>query len=185
MRYIVLGLLAIFSVILNGSLLSTLPFFGIQTDVIILAVLALALSERSAMPVIFALAAGLLTDILYSPIIGFFALGYTLTAGAACTVLAKFERINLPTVLIAGAAGELLFEITCTAEAYLLGAKFSVKALFKEHFIPQIIFTALALLLAYQLISRMMRPNYMKPKIREDNGGRSYKAEFQPPSRNR
>lgn len=179
MRYIILGLLAVFSVILNGSLLSTLPFWGIQADIIILAALALSLAERTSMPVIFALIAGLLADILYSPVIGFFALGYTITAGVACTVLSRFERINILTVLIAGAAGGFLFELICTAEAYLLGARFSVRTLFAEHILPQTIFTAIALLAAYQLISRMMRPAYMKPKIKENKSGSSFNAQRQ------
>lgn len=177
MRYIVLALLAIFSVILNGSLLSSLPFFGIQADIIILAVLSLALAERSAMPVIFALAAGLLADILYSPVIGFFALSYTLTAGIVCAVLSNFERINLLTVIVTGAAGELLCEIICTVEAYMLGARFSTSALFKGHLLPQAAFTAAALLAAYWLISKMMRPAYMKPKIKEKTVGGALKTE--------
>lgn len=179
MRYIILALLAVFSVILNGSLFSSLPFWGIQADIIILAALALCLAERTSMPVIFALVAGLLADILYSPVIGFFALSYTITAGAACTVLAKFERINILTVLTTGAAGGLLFEIICTVEAYLIGARFQARSLFAEHILPQTIFTAVALLAAYQLISRMMRPAYMKPKIKENKTGSSFETQRQ------
>lgn len=178
MRYIILALLVLFSVILNGSLLSSLPFLGIQADIIILAVLSLCLAERSAMPIVFAFAAGLLTDILYSPIIGFFGLGYTVTAGVACIVLSKFERINILTVLITGLAGELLFEMICTVEAYISGARFSWLLLLKDHVLPQILFTSGALLLAYQLISKMMSTAYMKPKVKGKTTERSYTTEF-------
>lgn len=177
MRYIILALLAIFSVILNGSFFSTLPFFGIEADILILAVLALSLVERSVMPIIFALLAGILTDVLYSPIFGFFTLAYTLTAGVACTVLSRFERINLITILTTGASGALLFETVCTLEAYLSGADFSFQALLKEHILPQVIFTAAALLAAYWLISKLMRPAYMKPGVKEKSQGRLFDIE--------
>lgn len=177
MRYVILILLGIFSAVLNGSLLSRMPFWGIQADMLILCALSLALCERTAMPVIFALASGLLLDILYSPIIGFFALPYTVTACAASMAISRFERINLLTVIAVGFCGSLLKDTICTAEAYLSGARFSISLLYRARFLPQALFAAAAITAAYWLISRMMRPVYMKPKIREKQRERFYNAE--------
>ena len=54
MRYVVLVLFAIVSTILSGSVFSGLNLAGIQVDIVLLIVLALALVDKSGAAIIFA-----------------------------------------------------------------------------------------------------------------------------------
>ena len=69
MRYVVFILMGVIGTILSGTVFSAsfdLAGLGIQIDLVLLLVLALVLVEKNLTPIIFAAAAGLLMDMMFS-----------------------------------------------------------------------------------------------------------------------
>lgn len=166
MRYVVLVLLGIFSVLLNGSLFSNITVMGIQVDLLLLVILAIALSEKSAMPVIFAAAAGLLMDIMYSTMLGVYALSYTVVACAALMLFANFKRMNVLTVFLTGFGGYLMKETILAVIVYILGSRFGVVQMYVRYILPGALLAGGLLIAAYWLISKLMQLGWMRPRRR-------------------
>ncbi|MEG1158358.1 MAG: rod shape-determining protein MreD, partial [Christensenellaceae bacterium] len=102
MRYVFLVLLGAGSVILSGSLMSGLNIAGIQVDLVLMIILSLALLEKTSMPIIFAAAAGLLMDILFSTVLGVYAIGYTAVALLVCAFFKNSSKFNILFLFIVG-----------------------------------------------------------------------------------
>ena len=124
MRYVVLVLFAIVSTILSGSVFSGLNLAGIQVDIVLLIVLALALVDKSGAAIIFAAGTGLFMDIMYSTVLGVYALSYTVAAAIVFLAFRNKEKFNVLILFLVGAAGYVIKETVMALIVYVLGARF-------------------------------------------------------------
>jgi len=169
MRYLILILLGIFGVIMNGSLLAGVTVMGLQIDVLLLIILALVLSEKTSMPILFAAASGLFMDIMYSTAFGFYAISYTVVAGLAVTVFMKFKRISIITVFLVGGCGYILKETVSAIIIYIMGQRFGITHMYLRYILPGALLTGVLLISAYWLISKLMKLSWMRPRLRHSS----------------
>ncbi len=98
----------------------------VRVDIVLLVIMAIALAEKPATPVVFAAATGLFMDIMYSANFGMHALSYTVVAALAQLVFGNIKKLNVLSVFVAGAAGFILNEAITGIFAYVQGIRFSL-----------------------------------------------------------
>lgn len=164
MRYVMLALLGVVSVVLQGSFVAGLNIAGIQVDIVLLIIVALALAEKTSMPVIFAALTGFFTDLLYTTYLGPYAISYTLVAIAVLMVFKNRERVNPFLAFLAGGGGYLLKEIVMGMLIYALGARFSFMSMLARYILPAALLAGGLEIVAYLLVAALMNRSWMKPR---------------------
>ena len=165
MRYVVLVLFAIVSTILSGSVFSGLNLAGIQVDIVLLIVLALALVDKSGAAIIFAAGTGLFMDIMYSTVLGVYALSYTVAAAIVFLAFRNKEKFNVLILLLVGAAGYVIKETVMALIVYVLGARFDFLSILVRYTLPTAALTGGLLIVAYLLFARLYKNGWMRPAV--------------------
>lgn len=167
MRYFVLVLLGMFSVVFSGSFAAGITIFGIQVDLLLLIVVALSLVDKTTMPIYFAALSGLFMDILYSTVLGMYALSYTLVAATVLIVFRKMIRFNVLSLFATGAGSYLLKEIVNAIVVRALGGQYSIGFMLVRYILPAALLSGALLLLVYYLTTRLYQNTWMRaPKRR-------------------
>ncbi len=164
MRYIVLAIMGAMGAVLSGSFVTGLNIAGIHVDIVLLMVVAVALVDKTSMPIIFAAATGLFMDILYSTVLGMYGLSYTLVAALVVILFRKVARFNLLSLFLAGAGGYLLKEIITGVLVYILGGRFNMVSMMLRYVLPETLLNGALLLAVYWLVSRLFAQSFMKPR---------------------
>lgn len=163
MRYFVLVCFSVLSTLCAGSVFSGLNIAGVQVDVVLLIMLALALVDKTSAPIVYAAATGLFMDIMYSTVLGVYALSYTLAVTVVYVIIRKREKFNIWQIFLIGALGYLIKETVMAFLVYLLGARFSFSAIFMRYMLPTAALTGILLIPAYLIMSRIYRIGWMRP----------------------
>lgn len=166
MRYVVLTIMGVFSVIFSGSLLRDLSIAGIpiQIDLLLLIALSLAVTEKSSMPIIFAAASGLLMDIMYSTVLGTYAFCYTVVTALIVLFFRKAGRFNILYLFVVGAGGYIVKELLTALLVFIQSARFSMPVMLAYNILPSAILTGALMFAAYYLIAKLMKNNWMRPR---------------------
>lgn len=164
MRYFVIILLGVLSVIISGSVA---PLMGaIRVDIVLLLIMSIALAEKPALPVAFAAATGLFMDVMYSTNFGMHALSYTIIAIGAQVLFGNIKKVNILTVLIAGVTGFILNDFITGIFAYAQGARFVVTDMVLYSILPSAILNGVLLIVACFFVSKLFNKNWMRRKSR-------------------
>ncbi|MEG0257434.1 MAG: rod shape-determining protein MreD [Christensenella sp.] len=165
MRYVVLVAMSILGTILSGSVFSNINLWGLQIDIVLIMILALVLTEKTAMPVIFAAVTGLLMDITYSTVLGMYAVSYTVAAAVAFMVLRKTEKQTILHLFFVGVGGYIIKESVMAFIVFAQGARnFDFFAILARYILPSAALCGGLLILAYFLISRLYKNAWMRPR---------------------
>lgn len=169
MRYVILILMGIFGTILSGTVFSV-PFdlagLGIQIAPMLLLALALVLVEKNITPIIFAMATGLLMDMMFSTTLGMYALSYTVAAAVASIVAHRMEKFNSFHIFLIGVGGYIVKELVMALIVFAQGARqFDLGAIFLRDMLPSAAFAGALLLLVYLLVSLLYRNTWMRPRM--------------------
>ncbi|MEG0835246.1 MAG: rod shape-determining protein MreD [Christensenellaceae bacterium] len=168
MRYVFLVLLGAGSVILSGSLMSGLNIAGIQVDLVLMIILSLALLEKTSMPIIFAAAAGLLMDILFSTVLGVYAIGYTAVALLVCAFFKNSSKFNILFLFIVGAGGYIIKELITALIVFILnigsGTSFNLFSMMTGYILPAALLNGALMFVVYFIMSKIYSNNWMRPK---------------------
>ena len=169
MRYVVFILMGVIGTILSGTVFSAsfdLAGRGIEIDLVLLLVLALVLVEKNLTPIIFAAAAGLLMDMMFSTTLGMYALSYTVAAAAASIVAHRMEKFNSLHIFLIGVGGYVVKELVMALIVFAQGARqFDLGAIFLRDMLPSAAFCGGLLLLANLLVSLLYRKAWMRPRV--------------------
>lgn len=156
--------MSVFSVVLSGSFVTGLNIAGIQVDLVLLIVVSLAIIEKTSMPIVWGALTGLFMDILFSTVLGVYALSYTLVAAAAFFTFRKATHFNFLFLFAAGSASYLLKEIIMAVIVYALGAQqFDFPSMLIRYVLPAALLSGGLIFPAYWILSRLMKCNFMKP----------------------
>ncbi|MDL2236940.1 rod shape-determining protein MreD [Christensenellaceae bacterium OttesenSCG-928-K19] len=166
MRYVVFVLLGVFGVILSGSFTTGIAIAGIQVDLLLLIIVSIALLDKTSAPIIFAAAAGLFMDIMYSPVLGVYAISYSVAAALVTLVFRNTARFNFLMLLASGAGAYLVKELVMAATVYILGSRFSLLGMLVRYILPAAVLNGVLLLIAYLIFSKLYQTSWMKPKVR-------------------
>ena len=169
MRYVFFAVVSVVSLIFTGTIFPNLNIAGIYPDIIMCSIVSIALIEKSMAGAMLGLFCGLMLDLFFSGIIGFYALPY-FVAGAILYFVSKnlryLDKIFLPLAFVLGAY--FVKEIVSSLLAYMLGVQFSFANMFIKIMLPQGIATVVLMVIVHLIFLRVYRSSSMKLKSSED-----------------
>jgi rod shape-determining protein MreD len=166
MRYIVLAAVAVVDLIFTGAVFPNINIVKLAPDIIICTMASIAILEKRMTGAVIGLVCGLLLDLLFSGVIGFYALPYLITGAMLYAAVRRFsyiDRFLLPMGIAAGAY--LLREILSALLTYMLGSRFSLGHMLVRYTLPEMLLTAVFMALIHLLLSRI----YRSPSVRPSN----------------
>ena len=169
MRYLFLVLTVIVNLIFTGVVFPRLGIMGIAPDLIICTMASIAALEKSQVGAAIGLICGLALDTMYSSVIGFYALPYFLVGMGLYFAVSRINYIDpvlIPELLAAGAF--FVKELLAALLAYMLGRDVSPGYRLMRFVLPELLATALLMLLIHLIFKRLYRSNSIRPKGMED-----------------
>ena len=156
-RNIILFFVILCGFVLQTTLFQTLSFGGISPNILIIITVSYGFMRGKKYGMIVGFICGLLMDIFYGDVLGFYALVY-LYIGAANGVFHSIfyqDDIKLPLVLIL--ASDFAYSFTCYVLLYLLRRRFDLIFYFKNIIIPEIVYTVFVTVFIYPCILLLNR----------------------------
>ncbi len=101
MRYIVIAAISLVSVLFSGSVFTNLNLFGIEPDLMLAAMTAMVMLEKSLTPVFYMSSAAFLLDTFFSHAIGFYVLQYLVT-GIVLYIFGAKKNLGILGVALTG-----------------------------------------------------------------------------------
>ena len=151
-RNIILFLVMLCGFVLQTTLFQTLSFGGISPNILIIITVSYAFMYGGKCGMVVGFLSGLLMDIFYGNVLGFYALVY-LYIGAANGVFHSIfyqDDIKLPLVLIL--VSDFVYTFICYVLLYLLRRRFDILYYLKYIMIPEVVYTIFVTVFIYPMI---------------------------------
>ena len=156
-RNIILFLVILCGFVLQTTLFQALNFGGISPNILIINTVSYGFMRGKKYGMIVGFICGLLMDIFYGDVLGFYALVY-LYIGAANGVFHSIfyqDDIKLPLVLIL--ASDFVYSFTCYVLLYLLRSRFDIIFYLKHVILPEVVYTIFVTVFIYPCILLLNR----------------------------
>lgn len=151
-RNIILFFVIIIGFVLQTTLFQRFSFSGIAPNILIIITASYGFMFGRKCGIVVGFICGLLTDIFYGDVLGFYALIY-LYIGAANGIfhsLFYHDDIKLPLLLIA--ASDLCYSFVCYVLLYLLRGRFHILFYIQNIVLPEIVYTISITIFLYPCI---------------------------------
>lgn len=156
-RNIILFFVILFGFVLQTTLFQALSFGGISPNILMIITVSYGFMYGRKCGMVVGFLCGLLMDIFYGSVLGFYALVY-LYIGAANGVFHSIfyqDDIKLPLVLIL--ASDFAYSFTCYVLLYLLRGRFDFIFYLKNIIVPEIVYTIFVTVFIYPCILLLNR----------------------------
>ena len=165
MRYVVLFVMAMLSVILQCSVFTTMPLFGVQLDLVLLLMAGLIMAEKTMTPLYYFVLCVLYMDVLFAEAIGYYTLPYAV-AGLFVYLVARrvgsqFKLWLAP--LLTGLAW-IVKELVGAFIAACFGYRFDFLSIFLSNTLLGALIMAALGFLVYLLMRKLCSANFMRPR---------------------
>jgi rod shape-determining protein MreD len=169
MRLLVFALTVVANLIFTGAVFPNINILGVAPDIIVCSMASIAVHEKSMSGAAVGLICGLVLDIMFTGIIGFYSLPYFVAGAALYFVIIRFRYIEPVFVPCAFAMGAYLIkDLTLALLGYMLGRGFSLGHTFLRYMLPEMVFTGVLMLLIHLIYKRLYLSSSMRPKGMED-----------------
>lgn len=151
-RGIITAILIFICFLLQCTVFRTLSFGGIVPNLLIVLTSAFGFMRGEKSGLVIGFFCGLLVDIFFGSVIGFYALLYMYIGymnGKFCSVFFP-QDIKLPVILIS--LSDLFFGLCCYTILFLLRGRFNFSFYFLHIILPEIVYTILVTLVLYPFI---------------------------------
>ena len=145
-------LVILFSFILQTTVFQTLSFGGISPNLLIIVTASYGFMFGKKYGMVVGFICGLLMDIFYGSVLGFYALIY-LYIGAGNGIFNNIfyqDDIKLPLALIS--ASDLIYSFVCYVLLFLLSGRFHFLFYLKDIILPEIVYTIFVTVFLYPCI---------------------------------
>ncbi|MCD8038135.1 MAG: rod shape-determining protein MreD [Lachnospiraceae bacterium] len=156
-RNIILFFVIITGFVLQTTLFQTLSFGGISPNILIIITASYGFMFGKQYGMVVGFLCGLLMDVFYGDVLGFYALIY-LYIGAANGIFNSLfyqEDIKLPLLLIT--ASDLCYSLVCYILLYLLRGRFNFVFYLRNIIAPEIVYTIFVTVFLYPCILLLNR----------------------------
>lgn len=169
MRYIMFAAMAVVNLIFTGAVFLNINVAGLSPDIIICSMASIVILEKRMSGAVIGLFCGLLLDMLFSGVIGFYTLPYLITGAILYAVVKRISYIDRFFIPMLIAAGAYLFrEMLSALITYMLGSEFSIWNMLLRYILPETLFTGIFMLLYHLLLERIYRSPSVHPVNREE-----------------
>ena len=156
-RNIILFFIILCGFVFQTTLFQALSFGGISPNILIIITVSYGFMYGKKCGMVTGFLCGLLMDIFYGDVLGFYALVY-LYIGAANGVFHSIfyqDDIKLPLVLIL--ASDFVYSFTCYVLLYLLRSRFDIIFYLKHVILPEVVYTIFVIVFIYPCILLLNR----------------------------
>ncbi|MEZ3471821.1 MAG: rod shape-determining protein MreD [Lachnospiraceae bacterium] len=156
-RNIILFFIILCGFVFQTTLFQALSFGGISPNILIIITVSYGFMYGKKCGMVTGFLCGLLMDIFYGDVLGFYALVY-LYIGAANGVFHSIfyqDDIKLPLVLIL--ASDFVYSFTCYVLLYLLRSRFDIIFYLKHVILPEVVYTIFVTVFIYPCILLLNR----------------------------
>ena len=156
-RNIILFFIILCGFVFQTTLFQALSFGGISPNILIIITVSYGFMYGKKCGMVTGFLCGLLMDIFYDDVLGFYALVY-LYIGAANGVFHSIfyqDDIKLPLVLIL--ASDFVYSFTCYVLLYLLRSRFDIIFYLKHVILPEVVYTIFVTVFIYPCILLLNR----------------------------
>lgn len=155
MRRIYLALSVLVALYLDSIFFAKINLNGIRPDAMLALIAAMSMLIGSKKGALLGLACGLLTDVLYSRMIGLSAIGLMACGAAGGFFYQKYYADNLVIPALVAAAGAFFKENVMAVAAKLSGADFAYLSVFGTYILPCMLMTAALAMPAHAVMKRV------------------------------
>lgn len=156
-RNIILFFIILCGFVFQTTLFQALSFGGISPNILIIITVSYGFMYGKKCGMVTGFLCGLLMDVFYGDVLGFYALVY-LYIGAANGVFHSIfyqDDIKLPLVLIL--ASDFVYSFTCYVLLYLLRSRFYIIFYLKHVILPEVVYTIFVTVFIYPCILLLNR----------------------------
>ncbi len=156
-RNIILFFIILCGFVFQTTLFQALSFGGISPNILIIITVSYGFMYGKKCGMVTGFLCGLLMDVFYGDVLGFYALVY-LYIGAANGVFHSIfyqDDIKLPLVLIL--ASDFVYSFTCYVLLYLLRSRFDIIFYLKHVILPEVVYTIFVTVFIYPCILLLNR----------------------------
>lgn len=156
-KNVILFFVILISFILQTTLFQALSFGGIAPNLMIIVTVSYGFMFDKNYGMVAGFICGLLMDVFYGEVLGFYALIYLYIGAANGTFHAIFfqEDIKLPLVLIA--VSDFVYSIVCYVLLFLLRGRFDFEYYLTKIIVPEIVYTIFVTVFLYPCILYLNR----------------------------
>ena len=154
---IILFFIILCGFVFQTTLFQALSFGGISPNILIIITVSYGFMYGKKCGMVTGFLCGLLMDVFYGDVLGFYALVY-LYIGAANGVFHSIfyqDDIKLPLVLIL--ASDFVYSFTCYVLLYLLRSRFDIIFYLKHVILPEVVYTIFVTVFIYPCILLLNR----------------------------
>ena len=155
MKLLVMGILILINVFISGSVFSQIHLFGIMPDILICFAASIIAIEKRVNGILFAMVGGLMLDIIFAKMIGYYTLQYFIGAVAMYYAASRAYTDNFFVPAIIAAIGLSIKEIVAMLVIFFLDQPFSFFFVLARYIVPTAITTGLLTLLT-QLVMKWL-----------------------------
>ncbi len=156
-RNIILFFIILCGFVFQTTLFQALSFGGISPNILIIITVSYGFMYGKKCGMVTGFLCGLLMDVFYGDVLGFYALVY-LYIGAANGVFHSIfyqDDIKLPLMLIL--ASDFVYSFTCYVLLYLLRSRFDIIFYLKHVILPEVVYTIFVTVFIYPCILLLNR----------------------------
>ncbi len=164
MRYVVMIGIALFAALITGGVSPQIPILGAEPDIVLVAMLAMELREKTATPIIVFSVAAVFIDAFYAPALGYYSCPYAVVGLIVFAIFAK-KRINRfygPAAICA--AAWFVKDILSAILSFFLGNSFDFFHIFVNSTLPGMLVNAVLIFPVYLLFDMLYRHSFMTPR---------------------
>lgn len=165
MRYVVMFALAIVSVILQCSLCTAIPLFGVQIDLVLLLMAGMIMAEKTLTPLYYFVLCALYMDVLFAEAIGYYTLPY---AVAGMFVYAISAKVTGKSMILAApilvALAWIVKELLSAFIAVCSGYRFDFLSIFLSNTLLGALMLAGLGVVIYLLMKKLCSAGFMRPR---------------------
>lgn len=165
MRYVTLFVAGILAVILQCSVFTSMPLFGVQIDIVLLLMGGLIMAEKTLTPLYYFVLCALYMDILFAESIGYYTLPYAVAGMVIYVISVKADGQAMFWVApILMAIAWIIKELMGAFIAVCSGYQFDFLNIFLSNTLLGALIMAALGFLAYVLLRKLCAANFMRPR---------------------
>jgi len=163
MRYLIMGLMVLFSVFIMGGVFGAVSLFGLAPDIMLCFMASIAIMEKSLSAMWLGVINGLILDILFSTALGFYAIPYAVCGSLLFFIVKRFRFMDNFLIPMALAAGTFVVkDIITILMSYLMGLTINPGYIFVRFTLLSAVETGALMLLTHILIRWLYKIRALK-----------------------
>lgn len=150
-RLIIVSMIAILNIVFQSTIVQQMAIGGITINLLMISVVSYALIRGKLEGAIFGLAIGLLQDVYFGNVIGFYGLVYMYFGFFAGYLNKTLYRDNLLIPVTVISLSELIYNLFIYIITYLFRGRTDFLFYFRNIILPELIYTAVLAIFIYKL----------------------------------